>query len=64
MDGAPRERSERPRWPKLAPRALRRAQYELQDDSRHPKMSQGGAKHAPMPQEAKELAKDVHDAPK
>ena len=72
LDGAPRERSERPRWPKTAPRALRRAQDELQDGSRQPTMRQDGSEDAPrgpktVPrrlQEAKEPPKEASKKPK
>ena len=46
LDGAPRERSERPRWPKMAPRGPQRAQDGLQDRARYPKMVQDSYQHA------------------
>ena len=47
LDGGGRERSERPRWPKTAPRGPQRAQDDLQDGSGWLKMAQDGSQDAP-----------------
>ena len=45
-EGGGAERSERPRWPKMAPRGPQRAQDGLQDGPTYLKMAQDSLRHA------------------